>query len=288
MDDPDRDAAHAMRDVPKAAATAESPHASCVVAAKDASWLPDKATGRGFRPATDGATRARVASLSCPCRWRGRSQSRLLQRLEGAHGESMIVRKLRLQRGWSQAQLAEMVGVATRTIQRIEQGQRPSLETARALASVFGVDFSTFQPDEPAMPTESERPADYADAGPRDAVRPASHADADTQEALRQARMAKEFLDSVPELRRDEQEAMVYAKRVKEFYEFLATWLVIAPVFLIAFHDSHRASIVYIILGALGLGVVIQGLLAFEVVNLPFFGPGWERRLVERRLRRRL
>lgn len=186
----------------------------------------------------------------------------------------MIVRKLRLQRGWSQAQLAEMVGVATRTIQRIEQGQRPSLETARALASVFEVDLSTFQPEEPTMSTHADRPATLADA--------------DTQEALRQARAAREFLDSVPELKRDEQEAMVYAKRVKEFYEFLATWLVITPVFLIAFHGSHRASIVYIILGALGVGVVIQGLLAFEVINLPFFGPRWERRLVERRLRRKL
>jgi transcriptional regulator with XRE-family HTH domain len=186
----------------------------------------------------------------------------------------MIVRKLRLQRGWSQAQLAEMVGVATRTIQRIEQGQRPGMETAKALASVFEVDLSTFQPEEPTMPIEADRPA--------------SHADADTQEALRQARMAKEFLDSVPELKRDEQEAMAYAKRIKEFYEFLAIWLVITPVFLIAFHDSHRASIVYIILGALGVGVLIQGLLAFEIVNLPFLGPGWERRLVERRLRRRL
>lgn len=186
----------------------------------------------------------------------------------------MIVRKLRLQRGWSQAQLAEMVDVATRTIQRIEQGQRPSLETAKALASVFEVDLSTFQPEEPTMSTHAQRPA--------------THADADTQEALRQARMAKEFLDSVPELKRDEQEAMVYAKRIKEFYEFLVTWLVIAPVFLVAFHDSHRASIVYIILGALGLGVAIQGLLAFEVINLPFFGPRWERRLVERRLRRKL
>lgn len=186
----------------------------------------------------------------------------------------MIVRKLRLQRGWSQAQLAEMVDVATRTIQRIEQGQRPSLETAKALASVFEVDLSTFQPEEPTMSTHAQRPA--------------THADADTQEALRQARMAKEFRDSVPELKRDEQEAMVYAKRIKEFYEFLVTWLVIAPVFLVAFHDSHRASIVYIILGALGLGVAIQGLLAFEVINLPFFGPRWERRLVERRLRRKL
>lgn len=186
----------------------------------------------------------------------------------------MIVRKLRLQRGWSQSQLAEMVGVATRTIQRIEQGQRPSLETAKALAAVFEVDVSTFQPEEPTVNNYMSNPD--------------STSKADTQEALRQARLAKEFLDSVPELKQDEQEAMLYAKRVKEFYEFLLTWLVMAPVFIVLFHDRPGANIVYVVFGALGLGVVIQGLLAFEVLRLPFFSPDWERRLVERRLRRKL
>ena len=56
----------------------------------------------------------------------------------------MIVRKLRLQRGWSQEQLAELTDLSVRTIQRAERGQTPSLETARSLASVFGVDISTF------------------------------------------------------------------------------------------------------------------------------------------------
>ena len=186
----------------------------------------------------------------------------------------MIVRKLRLQRGWSQSQLAEMLGVATRTIQRLEQGQRPSLETAKALAAVFEVDLSTFQPEEPTMNNRTPHPV--------------IESKADTQEALRQARLAKEFLDSVPELKQDEQEAMLYAKRMKEFYEFLLTWLVMAPVFIFLFHDRPGASIVYVIFGALGLGVLIQGLLAFEILNLPFFGPNWERRLVERRLRRKL
>src|SRR5690625_6375646 len=55
---------------------------------------------------------------------------------------AMIVRKLRLKRGWSQGQLAEMAGVTTRTIQRIEQGHRSSMETSKALASVFEVELS--------------------------------------------------------------------------------------------------------------------------------------------------
>ena len=60
----------------------------------------------------------------------------------------MIIRKLRIQRGWSQEQLATMTGLSTRTIQRIERGQPCSLETLKALAAVFEVDISTFKPEE--------------------------------------------------------------------------------------------------------------------------------------------
>lgn len=54
----------------------------------------------------------------------------------------MIVRKLRLQRGWSQDQLATLTGLSVRTIQRIEQGQQPGLESLKALASVFELDVA--------------------------------------------------------------------------------------------------------------------------------------------------
>lgn len=57
----------------------------------------------------------------------------------------MLIQKLRLQRGWSQQQLAEMSGLSTRTIQRIENGQKPSVESVKSLAAVFEVDFLTLQ-----------------------------------------------------------------------------------------------------------------------------------------------
>lgn len=63
----------------------------------------------------------------------------------------MIVRKLRLQRGWSQERLAELAGVSVRTIQRLERGGGMSLETVSALAAVFEVDRSTLTPGEPTM-----------------------------------------------------------------------------------------------------------------------------------------
>lgn len=63
----------------------------------------------------------------------------------------MIVRKLRLQRGWSQEHLAEVTGISVRTIQRIERGSKPGLESAKSLASVFEVDISIFNSGEMVM-----------------------------------------------------------------------------------------------------------------------------------------
>ncbi len=104
----------------------------------------------------------------------------------------MIVKKLRLQRGWSQEQLAEMAGVTPRTIQRIERGQKPSLETARALASVFEVDQSTFS-EEPIMDSST---------------------------------------DKTPSVTLDERLAMDYVKNLKEFYNHLLIYAVMTVVYL--------------------------------------------------------
>jgi XRE family transcriptional regulator, regulator of sulfur utilization len=152
----------------------------------------------------------------------------------------MIVRKLRLKRGWTQSQLAEMADLTTRTIQRIEQGHRPSLESCKALASVFEVDLSLIQPEDIEM-------------------------DKDT------------------ELKLDEQLSLNYAKRVKEFYESLIAYFVCAAVFFSLFRD---APIVYYVFGAVGIGMILQGLLAFEVIG--FLSPGWERKIAERKLGRKL
>ena len=61
----------------------------------------------------------------------------------------MIVRKLRLQRGWSQDHLSQLSGLSIRTIQRIERGQSPSLDSQQALAAVFEIDISEFQQENP-------------------------------------------------------------------------------------------------------------------------------------------
>lgn len=63
----------------------------------------------------------------------------------------MLIQKLRLQKGWSQEQLAELAGLSVRTVQRLEGGQPGSLESLKALAAVFEIDFNRLK--EPAMDT---------------------------------------------------------------------------------------------------------------------------------------
>lgn len=66
----------------------------------------------------------------------------------------MIVKKLRLQRGWSQEHLAELTNLSVRTIQRLERGHKPGLETLKSLAAVFEVDIQTFEAGDSDMNTQ--------------------------------------------------------------------------------------------------------------------------------------
>ena len=52
------------------------------------------------------------------------------------------LKKLRLERHWSQEQLAEMSGLSIRTIQRIENGENAGLESLKSLAAVFEINIA--------------------------------------------------------------------------------------------------------------------------------------------------
>ena len=80
----------------------------------------------------------------------------------------MIIRKLRLQRGWSQEQLAEFSGLSIRTIQRIERGQKPGLDSLKSLAAVFEVQLAELQSTqendmniEQQLPHDEEKAIEY-------------------------------------------------------------------------------------------------------------------------------
>ena len=63
------------------------------------------------------------------------------------------IKLMRLEQGWTQDQMAELCGVSTRTIQRIEKTGVASLETTNALASVFKTERTQL------LMTEGVRPA---------------------------------------------------------------------------------------------------------------------------------
>ncbi|MDH5434525.1 MAG: helix-turn-helix domain-containing protein [Gammaproteobacteria bacterium] len=68
----------------------------------------------------------------------------------------MIVKRLRDKKNWSQEQLAIMTGLSTRTIQRIESGNKASIESLKSLAAVFEVDISKLEEEIDVIDKQTE------------------------------------------------------------------------------------------------------------------------------------
>ena len=67
----------------------------------------------------------------------------------------MNIQQRRLEKGWSQEELARHSGLSTRTIQRIESGQKAGLESLKCLAAVFETSISTLMQEQTM--TEQEK-----------------------------------------------------------------------------------------------------------------------------------
>ena len=161
----------------------------------------------------------------------------------------MLIQKLRLQRGWSQEQLAELSGLSVRTIQRLERGQAASTESLKAIGSVFEIDFSQLK--EPVMDTP-----DPAAGAPRD-------------------------------LPADEALALAHVRAVKRFYMHLVQYVgVIGALAVINLVMSPDYLWVLWAAFGWGLGMIFEALKVFG--GLPFLNGAWERREVEKYLGRDL
>ena len=57
------------------------------------------------------------------------------------------IKRWREERHWSQEHLADLAGIGLRTIQRVEQGEKASGETLKALAAAFDVDVMALTVD---------------------------------------------------------------------------------------------------------------------------------------------
>ncbi len=61
-----------------------------------------------------------------------------------------MIKQMRVGKGLSQEELAQIADISVRTLQRVESGDAPSLETARSLASALEVSLDTIRGDAPA------------------------------------------------------------------------------------------------------------------------------------------
>jgi transcriptional regulator with XRE-family HTH domain len=160
----------------------------------------------------------------------------------------MLIQKLRLQRGWSQQQLADLSGLSVRTIQRIEQGQVASTESLKSLAAVFEIEFSTLQ--EPDMNT---------------ATAPTTPASFDAEEAL----------------------AFAQVRKLKGFYLHLTQYVIVVTLLLGINLWAHPQYLwVRWVAMGWGIGVLFHGLRVFE--RFSPFGAEWEKKQVEKRLGRKI
>ncbi|WP_319410985.1 helix-turn-helix domain-containing protein [uncultured Cohaesibacter sp.] len=196
----------------------------------------------------------------------------------------MIIRKLRLDRGLSQEQLADMAGISTRTLQRIERGAKASPETLKCLAAVLEVEFTDLNKEQ--IMAEQNSPSQHPhspSSGQQDAAPSAeiSRAPAPAPEASYQAAPTR-----MPQLSADEQEAMEYVRDIKSFYTHATTYACVM-LLLLVINLINSPGYFWVIWPALGwgIGLTIHGFNTFEVINL--LGDDWERKQIEKRLKRK-
>ena len=169
----------------------------------------------------------------------------------------MLVQKLRLQKGWSQQQLADLSGLSVRTIQRIEQGQAASIESLKSLAAVFEIDFSTLQESTmhtPSPATESGHPA-----------------------------AAGSFRSALPH---DEVLALKQVRQLKGLYLHAGQYAVVVTALAIfnLWRQPHYWWFLWVAFGW-GTGLLVH---AIRVLQWGPFGSSWEKAQVEKRLGRKL
>ena len=156
----------------------------------------------------------------------------------------MALRQMRLNRGWSQGQLAEFSGLSLRTIQRIEKGSKPTMESLKALASVFETDVSNFL-------TNSSKDTLVVD-----------------------------------DLSADELLELEHIRNIKKFMSDVMVFAITAPLIIILSWVNGVSNWSIAAVAIWGAWLAYDAFDVFDAKD--FFGHGWEKRQLEKRLGRKL
>ena len=214
----------------------------------------------------------------------------------------MIIRRLRQDRGWSQEDLARISGVSVRTIQRIENGGRASLETLKCLAAVFETSIPELRKDaEMSDETRREKPVEMEEP-----AQGAAGLSEEDRAALRYVRYLRRYDDWYDEdessdrdgwdgwdggerppegLSADERRVWRQVRRERRFYQNLVSYAVIIG-FLAVVNLMTSPGYLWFLwaAGGWGIGIAFHAMDVFGKRRL--FGDDWERREVDRRLAR--
>ena len=157
----------------------------------------------------------------------------------------MTIRQRRIEKGWSQLQLAELSGLSLRTIQRVEKGQTPTTETLKSLAAVFQVDFNEL--------------------------------------------VDESYFTEIDEskLTEEEMQELEHIRDVQRFLRDMIIFAVFLPVVVILnTSDKFNAEWILFMFFFWGAYLIWE---AFEVFDArDFLGRGWEKRMLEKRLGRKI
>lgn len=159
----------------------------------------------------------------------------------------MSLQQRRLDRGWSQEELAMHAGVSARTIQRLETGKRASLETLKCLAAVFETTVSELVQEQIMTPTPTLQ----------------NKPDALQAEA--------------------EKQAIAYVQNVKAFHMNWIAAIVILPVlYILNQRLSPEFDWFFIVALCWGAAIGLHALVIFGMFKL--FGGAWEQDQFQKRM----
>jgi len=150
----------------------------------------------------------------------------------------MSIQQLRTDKGWSQEDLAIHSGLSVRTIQRIENGKRASLESLKCLAAVFETNVSQLVQEKPMSNSLSTN---------------------------------KQYLEHA------EKEAIAYVKNLKDFHIHWITYIVVmVGLYLLNIYTSPD-NLWVIVVGAIWAGaLVLHAIVLFGMFSV--FGGAWEQK----------
>jgi transcriptional regulator with XRE-family HTH domain len=169
-----------------------------------------------------------------------------MQRVSGTKVKQMNIQKMRIDKGWSQEELATHSGLNVRTIQRIENGKRASLESLKCLAAVFETSVSDLVQETPM--TETQTTDQY-------------------------------FLEQA------EKEAIEYVQNLKGFHLNWITFAIIMPLLYLLNIKLTPEYLWVAIVGGCWLGAIaLHALVMFGLFST--FGGAWEQRVFRKRMDR--